>query len=275
MINSCTIADSFFSGDAVAKIGGHKLYREEVEKLIPKGIPTDDSLAIARQYIDSWAIKELMYLEAQDELPKDDKDVDQLLEDYKMQLLIFKYEDKYISDRLDTVITASQRREYFDSHPQLFISEEGLMKARMVKIREDSPNVQIIRNLAKSNDPGGLDELEEAAFNSADKYSNFNNQWVNLRDVCREIGTDLEYLQNKYTQGRIVEIRDSSYITFLIVLDRVRPGDVAPFEYNDEKIKEIILSKRKQELISQLHKDIYNNALDKKKLKIIEYEPNN
>ena len=38
----------------------------------------------------------------------------------------------------------------------------------------------------------------------------------------------------------------------------------------NEKIKEIIISRRKQELLLNLQRDILNDALDNNKLKIIE-----
>jgi hypothetical protein len=54
------------------------------------------------------------------------------------------------------------------------------------------------------------------------------------------------------------------------VLEYIKPGEVTPFEYNSEKIKEIIISRRKQELLLNLQRDILNDALDNNKLKIIE-----
>ena len=53
-------------------------------------------------------------------------------------------------------------------------------------------------------------------------------------------------------------------------MDYVAPGEVTPFEYNSEKIKEIIISRRKQELLANLQRDILNDALNNNKLKIIE-----
>jgi SecD/SecF fusion protein len=68
----------------------------------------------------------------------------------------------------------------------------------------------------------------------------------------------------------VVEVKDTVYTNILQVLEYIKPGEVTPFEYNSEKIKEIIISRRKQELLLNLQRDILNDALDNNKLKIIE-----
>ena len=55
----------------------------------------------------------------------------------------------------------------------------------------------------------------------------------------------------------------------------MKPGEVTPLEYNAEKIREIIISRRKQELISNLQRDILNDALNNNKLKITEENEKN
>ena len=56
----------------------------------------------------------------------------------------------------------------------------------------------------------------------------------------------------------------------LQIRDYVAPGEITPFEYNSVKIKEIIISRRKQELLANLQRDILNDALNNNKLKILE-----
>ena len=66
------------------------------------------------------------------------------------------------------------------------------------------------------------------------------------------------------------EYKDTVYTNVLQILEYIAPGELTPVEYNSEKIKEIIISRRKQELLSNLQRDILNDALNNNKLKIIE-----
>lgn len=266
---SCNFIESFFKEDKVAQVGNVALYKSDIEKIVPQGISGKDSIALVRQYIDSWAIKQLMLLKAQEQLPKTDKDVEKELADYKAQLLMFRYENMYVEEKLDTLISEQEMRDYYNSHPDSFKSKSGIVKARLIKIHNSSPNLQMVRKLSGKKNVENMEELEELAYNSAYKYSTYDNTWVDLQIVAREIGEDVYRLQELLAKDDIIELKDSVYTSIIQVVEYIRSSEVTPFDYNTERIKEIILSRRKQELLSTLQKDILNDALDNKKLKII------
>lgn len=271
LVCSCTLYDTVTKGDKVAQIGRAALYKTDIEKIIPKGIGGQDSAALARQYIDSWAIKQLMLQKAEEQLPKQEKDVAQLLEDYRVQLLVFRYENKFVEERLDTIVSAQECEAYYEAHQGSFVGKNGVFKGRLVKMQNSSPNLQVMRKLAQEREIEGLEELEQLAYNSAYRYSNYNNNWVDLNIVAKEAGTSVDELQQLMARQKgVVEVKDSVYTNILQVLDYIAPGEVTPFEYNSGKIKEIIISRRKQELLANLQRDILNDALNNNKLKITE-----
>ena len=273
LVCSCTLYDSVTKGEKVAQIGRAALYKTDIEKFIPRGLAKQDSIALVRQYIDSWAIRQLMLQKAEEQLPKQDKDVAQLLEDYRVQLLVFRYENKFVEERLDTLVSLQEREEYYNTHPESFVGRNGVFKGSLVKMQNSSPNLQVMMKLAQGREIEELEELEQLAYNSAYKYSNYNHNWVDLNIVAKETGAPLEELQQLMAKNKgVVEVKDTVYTNILQVLDYVAPGELTPFEYNSEKIKEIIISRRKQELLSNLQRDILNDALNNNKLKITEDE---
>ncbi|MBE6225298.1 MAG: hypothetical protein E7122_08805 [Bacteroidales bacterium] len=271
LVCSCTLYESITKGDKVVQIGRAALYKTDLEKVIPKGIAPQDSALLAKQYIDSWAIKQLMLQKAEEQLPKDERDVEKLLEDYRTQLLVFRYENKYVEERLDTNVSLMEREEYYRAHQGSFVGKNGVYKGRLVKMQNGSPNMQVMKKLAKSREIEDLEALEQLAYNSAYKYSNFNDNWVDLNIVAKEIGVPLGELHRLMAKdGTSVEVVDTVYTNILQVLEYVAPGEVTPFEYNSGKIKEIIISRRKQELLSALQRDILRDALNNNKIKIID-----
>lgn len=271
LVCSCTLFDTITKGDKVVQIGRAALYKTDFEKVIPKGISPQDSVQLAKQYIDSWAIKQLMLQKAEEQLPKGERDVEKLLEDYRTQLLVFRYENKYVEERLDTLVSIREREEYFMAHPGSFVGKNGVYKGRLVKMQNGSPNMQVMKKLAKSREIEDLEALEQLAYKSAYKYSNFNDNWVDLNIVAKEVGVPLEELHKLMAKnGLSVEVVDTVYTNILQVLEYVAPGEVTPFEYNSGKIKEIIISRRKQELLSALQRDILRDALNNNKIKIID-----
>ena len=60
--SSCRAISSLLHDDGVvAQVGDVKLYRAELDALIPKGLSQEDSVNLARQYINTWA-SDLVYL---------------------------------------------------------------------------------------------------------------------------------------------------------------------------------------------------------------------
>ena len=69
--------------------------------------------------------------------------------------------------------------------------KEGLAKTKNALFKQvDS----LFKNFVKV-DEDMLEELEELAYNSAYKYSNYNNNWVDLGIVAKEIGIPVAELQ--------------------------------------------------------------------------------
>ena len=76
LLGSCNAISSLIHDDqVVAKVGDNKLYKSEVEGFIPNMIPASDSVRLAEQYINSWAM-DLLYLDvAEKELSNSELDV--------------------------------------------------------------------------------------------------------------------------------------------------------------------------------------------------------
>ncbi|MDO4368761.1 MAG: hypothetical protein Q4C26_08740 [Bacteroidales bacterium] len=275
VLASCTLIDRFAGREAIAKVGDKTLYKSETDKIIPKGISPEDSVVLVRRYINSWAVKQLKVLRAEQELPKQELDVESQLEDYKNQLLAFRYENMYIAQRLDTLVSENQMKEYYEEHKEIFTATEGIMKGRMLKLSNNSPNLKVIsKQLLKKESVSetGDDDMEEFARSSSYAYDNYNNGWVGLNTVAKEAGADLDKLTETLSKGMIYNQKDSLYTTMVQSLEFVAPGKIAPYEFYKEKIKEIIISKRKQAIEAALQKDILNDALNSKIFKIIDNE---
>lgn len=271
---SCSFFEAISKGDKVAQIGNAVLYKSDIEKVLPLGASAADSTIFADQYVNSWALKQLLLNKAQEQLPKADKDVSALLEDYRTQLLVFRYETKYVDQRLDTLVTEEERKEYYAEHKESFITPGGVVRGRFVKMHNSSPTLQKIRTLSGKNDAESVEKLEEVAYNSAYRYDNYGNNWVDMPIVARDMDIDLESFVEKIVRKGIVEHRDTSYSNFMQVVEYVLPGEISPYEYNREKIGNIILSKRKQELLAILHKEILNDAIVGNKIKFTGNEDN-
>ena len=69
---------------------------------------------------------------AEKELSKSEKNVDKELEDYRRSLLKYRYEQKYVNQRLDTAVTDAQIEKYYEAHIETFKLSLPIAKARFL-----------------------------------------------------------------------------------------------------------------------------------------------
>ena len=264
---SDTAAELF--GDAVvARVGEHRLMRSELAAYIPAGVSSEDSLALAQSYIKSWA-EELIFLDmAEKHLSAEEKDVTKDLEDYRRTLLKYRYEERYINDRLDTLISDEAVRNYYREHMEKFLVDRPLLKVRYMIIPADSRSLKTIRELMSSDDAMDAIAADSLAFTAALRYVDSSDAWMDAIILARELGTD-EVSMMSALRNRTIELKgDDGLLRVAFVVDMVQKGNPAPLDYCEERIKDILLSARKHELVGGLERDLLNDALAKGKFVI-------
>ena len=191
LLPSCrAIMDFVHDGDVVARVGQHKLYLTDLQDYIPNGVSPEDSANLADQYIRSWAAEQLYLDMASEQLSKSEKDVSRELEAYKSSLLRYRYEQRYVNERLDTTVTRGEIEDYYDAHNDLFVLDIPILKARFLDIMEDSPNYETIRRRMSSNKYEDIAEADSLAYSSALRYVDWSDRWIDVVTLAREFGTD-------------------------------------------------------------------------------------
>lgn len=270
---SCSFIDSVINGDIVARVGTNILYTKDIAGLVPKGAAPEDSAAIVTKYINTWATKKLLLSNAETRLSREDMDIEQELNDYKASLLVYRYEKLYVEKNLDTLITEQECLDYYEAHKENYVSPCSIVKARYIKVNTTSPHHKAIKLLYKSLKMEDLDRVAELANSSADQYSDFNLNWTPLSHISKEIGEDLSVCEDILDKQSYIEIERGNFLYLVRVFERVKGGAITPYDYNIDLIKESILSKRKQELIANLERNLLEDALNNNKLVI--YSDNN
>lgn len=258
---SCRTISSFLSADeAVAEVGMVKLYRAELNALIPKGISPEDSALLAKRYINTWALDQVFQKVAEEQLSKAEKDVTKELEDYRKSLLKYRYEQLYVNERLDTAVSDEQVEAYYAAHEEMFILPRPVLKARYLKMDSESPALDKIRKKMSSDNVPDLMEADSMAYSSALSFKVWGNSWIDVAVLAREFGTDYRTLLSM-KKGNWIEMTDTSgIINLAYVAEMLASGGPAPVEYSAPAIRDMIVSARKQMLISGLERDLLEDA---------------
>ncbi len=268
---SCRAISSFLnSGETVAEVGAEKLYRSDLNKLIPKGIDKEDSVLLARRYINTWALDHIFLNIAEEQLSKSEKDVTKELEDYRKSLLKYRYEQLYVNERLDTSVSEDMVEEYYNANMEKFTLQRPVVKARYLRIAKDSPTLAKIRKKMSSDEVQDLVDADSLAYSSALKFATWGNNWVDVTTLAREFSMDHVSLVLSIRNSWIENVDTTGVLSLAYISEIIREGHAAPMEYCAPAIRDMIISARKQTLVTSLEQDLLNDARKTGKFVIIE-----
>ena len=86
--------------------------------------------------------------------------------------------------------------------------------------------------------------------------------------LAREYVMDYSDLLSRMNKGWIEDTDTLGYTRVTYVTEMVQKGRTAPLEFCQDKIRDIIISARKQSLIMNLEQDLLNDALENGQYKI-------
>ena len=264
LATSCSLFQS--RGDVLARIGKDVLYKSEVEKLVPEGTSSQDSAYMVDQYVQSWALVRLMTMKALEQLTPDERDISKEIESFRNDLLSFRYEKMFMESRIDTAVSPEQVKDYYEAHPESFKYDYPVVKARYIVINSRSPYYSNIKELYKSKDEDKVAELSELSRSYAERYEDYGGRYVPIPQLAKDVGMMVSDLEEISAKQNYYILEGEQKNTLIFFIDRYAPQSLTPLEYNEEKIKDAIISIRKQEILSKLEQDLLKEALENKKL---------
>ncbi len=254
---------------ALAKVGDVTLYFDEVQDIWQPGINPQDSIALLQNYINKWAKKELLVLKAKENLSQDIKDeIEKQVNDARSNLVIYQYQRQMMLEKMDTAITDIEVESYYATNEKNFHLNSNIVKAVFIKVPLETPGIDKIRLWARSGEQKDIQQLETYCYQFAEKYDDFNEEWVTMDKLSVELPLDISNQDEFLKWNKWYETKDSVSAYMISIRDFKPRYTLAPFEYVKEDIKSIILNNRRFEFLQALETGIYNEALKESTFKI-------
>jgi len=254
---------------AIAEVGKDILYFDEIPEIILNGITKTDSTSVIQNYINKWAKRELLLQKAEENLSPVWKDeIAKQLEESRTNLVIYQYQRQMMLEKMDTVLTDNELENYYATNEKSFILSTNIVKALFIKLPVETPNIEKIKILARSNDQKYIQQLESYCYQFAEKFDDFNEEWVSMERLSVELQQDIENEENFLKRNTFYETSDSNSVCLISIRDYRLVGSVSPYEYVKDDIKRIIWNTRRIEFIQSLENGIYNDALKENSFKI-------
>ena len=251
-------------GEVVVSVYGKKLYKTDLENIVYEGISYHDSVVRAKVYIDKWVRNQLLIRQAENNLTPEQLDFSKRLEEYRNSLVINKYETELINQNLDTEVTEDQIYEYYNKNGAEFRMNRDIVQIASVSLPNDSKKKWVFTKLFRDYDSLMVDSLTSLSNQYAISYDFNIKEWRNFDEVIDTY--DLKVKDNKsfLNEKKFFVVNDDETYTLVKICDYRLVGDESSCEMEIDRIKYIILSNRKKELLENLYNDLQTKAIQDK-----------
>jgi hypothetical protein len=247
--------------DAIARVYDSFLFEKDLEAVLPQNLSKEDSVLFRTNYINAWATEQLLLQKATLNIADEDGEIKDLVETYRKELLIDKYKQAVLQQDLDTLVQEEDIEKYYQKNKGIYKLNEDLVQLRYIYFDKNRKDEKELIKLFQSNENEDRNQLLEKELEF--KSFNFNDSiWVSVNLVLEKLPVLKE--DEKIKKENFIQKEDSLGVYLVAVKDVLYRNDIAPKSYVVPTIKQMILHKRKLELIKKIEQTLVNDAIKKK-----------
>lgn len=262
LLLSCQKNKDEADSEAIARVNNTYLFTSDIENLIPPGTSKKDSIVIVKDFIQRWATQQLLMENATKNISKNkQQELETLLNQYKIDLYTKAYLEQLVTTKIDTVLTNLQIESYYQSNKSNFKANNPLVKLRYINLAKGNAKLSAISKKFSNFTAKDIKELKNEAIQFKD-YAFNDSIWVDIDQVFDRLPfVNQENMTKFLDAGLAYQYADSNSIWLVKVKDMVQKNSIVPFQYAKPTIKQILINKRKTDLINKIQTEITNDAI--------------
>ena len=272
LISSCRSGIEDDKGTPLARVGDEYLYDSDISGELPENMSPQDSIVWVKNYVNNWIRTNLLIEKAKQNLKPEQLDFSRQLEKYKNSLIIYSYQSEVINQNLDTVVSNEEIEKYYEEHKNDFLLLKNIVRVVYVVIDNNREEEKKFKTLFSLPDSVMLDSLEHYCELYADDYFLDTTTWIPFDDLLKSAPIEVYNKELFLENTHFVNLKSKEKIYMVKFIDFKIKNDVSPLAIEEENIKNIIINKRKIDLIKEMRDKLYKNALMNDKIDIYTYE---
>ena len=248
----------------IARVGDEFLSVEEIQELVPKNLNKQDSIRIVNNVIEEWATSKLLIQNAIINLTEIEKSqIDNKSEKYRENLIISEYRNKISNNNPDTSASKDEIELFFSENSKNFKLFEEIIKGRYVKLNKNTFNINEIKRRFRRFNQSDKSFFDSISIQLLNYYLN-DSIWINKKLFFNKIPS-LEYDQSlRISKNNLFYVQEDSLALYLIKINNYKKADdYAPLEYIYNRIKEVIVSKKRIDYLNKIDKELIGDAITK------------
>ena len=252
-------------------VGDSTLTLSDVVKRIPEGLAEADSVAMFNTIVDTWVQDMLLTEMASENLPDMDR-IERMVNDYRNRLVMMEYRRRMKNDARLAVRDADIKR-YYEAHADDMRLEHPVVKGIYIKVPSNADRIENVRQWVYSATPESIDKLEKYGLKGAMQYDWFGDRWVDWKVVSDQIPYRF-YDADAFVESTVnfeTEYNGSTY--FLHISEYLKSGDVMPYSFAEEQIRDMLLEQGKRDADRRLMQSLFDDAVRTGRLKTVGFDP--
>jgi hypothetical protein len=250
----------------LARVGEHELYESQVAAMLPTDIAEDDTSAVRSEVIDNWIRETTLIDQAHAILSDAERDKSDLVSQYYNDLIIHEMKEKMLSQRLDTVVSEDGIEAYYMANRKNFELKENIVRLRFFSIPQSIKNHDKLWRKFKGGKEKDLLAMKRLCELSKSNYFYNDSTWLSFNDVLKELPITTYNQENYLNNNRFIRLNENGYTYFVRILAFRVKNNTSPLEFEKDRIKNIIIHKRKVELLQQIEDEIVREAYANQKI---------
>jgi hypothetical protein len=242
---------------------------QDLEGLFPARSSPSDSADLIRRFAENWVKKELMLREARNKARLDEAEIERKVADYRYSLTVYEFEKQYLQKELDTLVSESLVKQYYQDNMASFVLKQAIVKAVFTKVEKKHPQLSRIRSLIRSTGKEDSSQLTSLCAQVAEQYHLNDSTWTNMGELIRRTPWKAVLSKGQLLQAnKLTETSNENYVYLLHIREVRTTGQTPPLEFVKEQIRSLLLNQRKVSLIHALGKQVFERARANKEFEI-------
>lgn len=247
----------------LAEVYGKTLYESELDMNDLLLNTEKDSANVKHLFTEHW-IKDQLLLRKAKISKEDKKAIEKLTSDYKNSLIVDFYKERLIKENIDSTISDAELNDYYKLINSNFKLSETVYNFKFIKL---IANKQTITRIKQNWDAGNYKEIENVIHLKPEEAYLEGNLWMTKNEMQKFIPSSLLQDNSSYSTQKNIDGTDY----FLKVTSAKHKSEIVPLAIVKDQITELILKKRKSDVLDSIITEMYKQETKNSNIKIYEY----
>lgn len=256
---SCQLIHRERKDDVVVQLLNATLTQQQLDEVTRQATSPEDSTAQAEAYIRQWAVDVLLADKAGQ---AKDPEIEQMVADYRRELYLHAYEQRYVAKKLNSNIELDTIEAYYEANKQQFVLTTHLLKGVLLIVPNGAPDLVKLRKWLRSP-MENIEKIEKYAYQYATGYELFTEDWHTGQQILRQMPLETQKLTDMLHKETQIEAKDSVQTYLLQICDKRLKGETMPLEFAQKEIEKILLRERQVALLKAHREALLHEAEEK------------